>query len=73
MPLTTRALVCNQMFGMEGAHKFAWDFETLAGVLKDSGFRTVELSEKDAVDPRYQIDGRDWWREVESLYVNASK
>jgi predicted SAM-dependent methyltransferase len=72
-PLTTRALVCNQMFRMEGAHKFAWDFETLARVLKESGFRTVELSEKGAVDPKYQIDGQDWWREVESLYVNASK
>jgi|SRR6516162_176243 predicted SAM-dependent methyltransferase len=72
-PLTTRALVCNQMFRMEGAHKFAWDFETLARVVTDSGFRTVELSEKDAVDPKYQIDGQDWWREVESLYVNASK
>jgi predicted SAM-dependent methyltransferase len=72
-PLTTRALVCNQMFRMEGAHKFAWDFETLGRVLKESGFRTVEFSEKDAVDPKYQIDGQDWWREVESLYVNASK
>jgi predicted SAM-dependent methyltransferase len=72
-PLTTRALVCNQMFRMEGAHKFAWDFETLARVLKESGFRTVELSAKGAVDPKYQIDGQDWWREVESLYVNASK
>jgi predicted SAM-dependent methyltransferase len=72
-PLATRAMVCNQMFQMGGAHKFAWDFETLSKVLKDSGFCKIELSEKGAIDPKYQIDGQDWWREVESLYVNASK
>jgi predicted SAM-dependent methyltransferase len=71
MPLTTRALVCNQMFRMGGAHKFAWDFETLSKALKERGFRTVELSRKGAVDPKYCIDGEDWWRQVESLYVNA--
>jgi predicted SAM-dependent methyltransferase len=72
-PLATRGLVCNQMFRMGGAHKFAWDFETLAGTLKNSGFCKVELSKKGAIDPKYQIDGQGWWREVESLYVNASK
>jgi len=72
-PLTTRALVCNQMFRMGGAHKFAWDFETLAEILKKSGFRSVERSARGAVTPEYQIDGQEWWREVESLYVNAQK
>jgi predicted SAM-dependent methyltransferase len=72
-PLTTRALVCNQMFRMGGAHKFAWDFETLSKALKEGGFRSVELSGKGAVDLRYQIDGQDWWREIESVYVNALK
>jgi predicted SAM-dependent methyltransferase len=45
-PLTTRALVCNQMCRMGGAHKFAWDFETLAVALKESGFCGVERSGK---------------------------
>jgi predicted SAM-dependent methyltransferase len=72
-PLTTRALVCNQMFRMGGAHKFAWDFETLADVLEKTGFRSVERSKRSAVSPKYQIDGEEWWREVESLYVNARK
>lgn len=72
-PLTTRAMVCNQMFRMGTAHKFAWDFETLTAALRAAGFGVIERSERDAVAPKYQIDGQDWWREFESLYVNVWK
>lgn len=73
IPLTTRAQVCNQMFRMGGAHKYAWDFETLGIAIKGAGFRNLERSRMNAVDPKYRIDGQDWWREIESLYVNAWK
>lgn len=72
-PLTTRAQICNQMFRMGGAHKYTWDFETLTIVLKDAGFSSIERSGLNVVDPKYQIDGLDWWREMESLYLNAWK
>jgi predicted SAM-dependent methyltransferase len=73
MPLSTRALVCNQMFQMGGHHKFAWDYETLSGALRETGFNVVEQSSKNDVETRYRIDGQDWWREIESMYVNARK
>jgi len=73
LPLSTRALVCNQMFRMGGDHKFAWDFETLAAALTKLGFTQIERSKLNDVDARYAIDGQDWWREAESLYVNARK
>jgi hypothetical protein len=58
---------------MGGSHKFAWDFETLTAVLKRRGFSTVQMSMICDVASEYQIDGEDWWRPFESLYVNARK
>ena len=36
-PLRTPLEVVNQLFRMGGAHKFAWDFETLALSLSEAG------------------------------------
>jgi hypothetical protein len=33
--------VINQMFRMGGAHKYAWDFETLTLALSEAGFKNI--------------------------------
>jgi predicted SAM-dependent methyltransferase len=40
-PLDTRIKVINQMFRMGGAHRFAWDYETLAEQLARAGFTRI--------------------------------
>lgn len=72
-PLATRALVCNQMFRMGGAHAFAWDFETLERAARRAGFSSITPSEwnKPAVPPA--IDGDDDWRLIESLFAELVK
>ena len=72
-PLATPMQVINQMFRMGGEHLFAWDFETLCGALEGAGFARIARSRKDDDARGKVIDGNDWWREVESLYVDATK
>lgn len=72
-PLRTRIEIVNQVFRMEGVHKFAWDFETLSMVLKEAGFAKVEQSRFGDITPDLNIDLTDFWRPIESLYVNAYK
>jgi predicted SAM-dependent methyltransferase len=71
--LATPMQVINQMFRMGGEHLFAWDFETLGAALAEAGFTHVERSRKDDAARGPVIDGNDWWRELESLYVEASR
>jgi predicted SAM-dependent methyltransferase len=72
-PFKTRMEIINQMFRMGGDHRFAWDFETLSLALRECRFNTVKLSSVHDVEREFDIDGDDWWRSFESLYVNASK
>jgi hypothetical protein len=72
-PLRTRIEVINQMFRMGGDHLFAWDFETLKLYLEDAGFSQIQKSGCGEVPDELNIDGTEWWREHESLYVNALK
>jgi hypothetical protein len=72
-PLPTKDAICNQMFRMDGSHGFAWDFETLEHVMRQIGFRTMQQSHHDDRSSPYCIDGQDWWRPVESLYVSLVK
>ncbi|GLI91116.1 hypothetical protein LMG27198_01080 [Methylocystis echinoides] len=72
-PLPTPAAICNQMFHMAGDHKFGWDLQTLQFVCSKVGFRSAQESRHNEIDPRYNIDGQDWWRPVESLYLNVTK
>jgi predicted SAM-dependent methyltransferase len=72
-PLPTKDAICNQMFRMDGSHRFAWDFETLEHVLRQIGFSTIRQSHHNDSSSPYRIDGQDWWRPVESLYVNIIK
>ena len=72
-PHPSKDAICNQMFRMAGAHRFAWDFETLELVAKDHGFRSIHRSMHNDPDAPYCIDGQDWWRPVESLYANLQK
>lgn len=72
-PFETPMQIINQTFRMGGDHKFAWDYDTLSRALQSAGFCNVYRSEKGDILAEYDIDGTDWWREVESLYVNASK
>ena len=62
----------NHVFRFHGEHQFAWDYETLAKVLREAGFgqieRTTHMRGRDArllVD----LERRAW----ESLYVEAVK
>lgn len=71
--LDTPLRVINQMFRMGGDHKFAWDFDTLAKRLREIGFVDVVRSHVHDVSPELDIDGIDWWRPVESLYLNCRK
>ena len=71
--LDTKALVLNQMARMGGAHRLAWDFETISKVLFQQGFSKVARSSPGDVNAEFAIDLADWWRPVESLYVNAAK
>ncbi|MBU2101906.1 MAG: methyltransferase domain-containing protein [Candidatus Omnitrophota bacterium] len=72
-PLRTNIEIVNQMFMMGGAHRFAWDFETLALMLHESGFSEVRKSAFGDISPELDIDGSDEWRLLESLYVTAFK
>ncbi len=72
-PLRTRMEIINQSFRMGGDYKFAWDFETLSAALQEAGFVRVEESRLHDVPAELDIDGEDWWRPFESLYVNAWK
>lgn len=72
-PLETRMLIINQMFRMGGAHRFAWDFETLGRELAEKGFADVERSHSGDIAPELRIDGKESWRAHESLYVNVRK
>ncbi|WP_424099167.1 class I SAM-dependent methyltransferase [Moorena producens] len=72
-PMKTKIEIINQMFRMGGDHKFAWDYETLELYLKQVGFKRVEKSVYGDMEKVYNIDGDDWWRIHESLYVNAYK
>ena len=73
VPFATPMQVINQMFRMEGAHRYAWDFTTVSAALEEVGFSTVVRSFPHDVAAELDIDGTDWWRDLESLYVNASK
>jgi hypothetical protein len=71
-PLKPKNMVCNHSFRMGGDHRFAWDFETLDTAAKKSGF-TASRSSINDVEAELRIDGQDWWRPFESLYVNLWK
>jgi predicted SAM-dependent methyltransferase len=72
-PMKTEMEIINQMFRMGGDHKFAWDYQTLELYLREIGFNRIEKSTYGALEKAHNIDGDDWWRLHESLYVNAYK
>jgi len=71
--LGTPMEIINQSFRMGGAHRFAWDEETLRCYLKESGFVDVVVSEPNQVDAELAIDGTDSWRRDESIYLNMRR
>jgi predicted SAM-dependent methyltransferase len=71
-PLDTPAKVINQMFRMGGAHRFAWDFETLSQELGRAGFvQIVQWSSGHASRTDLCLD--DPAHAGETLYVEADK
>ena len=72
-PLRPKNMVCNQAFRMGGDHLFGWDFETIDGAARRAGFATVLRSSINDVPDAFKIDGQDWWRPIESIYVNLRK
>lgn len=71
--LRPKNMVCNQAFRMGGDHLFCWDLETLEHAANKIGFRTVQKSSINDIPEELNVDGQDWWRPVESLYVNLQK
>ena len=67
----TKIEIINQMFRMADSHLFAWDFETLELYVRTSKFVNIKRSEYKSGD--FNIDGNDWWRPHESLYIVAQK
>jgi predicted SAM-dependent methyltransferase len=71
-PLRTRMEVINQMFRMGGAHKYAWDFETLNLSLTEIGFKNVVRYESGRASvPDLCLD--DPAHSFETLYAEALK
>jgi predicted SAM-dependent methyltransferase len=71
-PLDTPMKVINQMFRMGGAHRFAWDFETLARELTSVGFRdTRRYPSGQSPTPDLCLD--DPTHAFETLYVEAER
>jgi predicted SAM-dependent methyltransferase len=70
-PLRTPIEVINQMFRMGGAHKYAWDLETLTLALRESGFRDIcQHRPGEASSPILCLD--DPAHAFETLYVEAA-
>ncbi|MDH5230965.1 MAG: methyltransferase domain-containing protein [Gammaproteobacteria bacterium] len=69
--MRTKTEIVNTMFRMSGSHLFAWDFETLSLHLNEAGFKNICRSKYRQGENN--IDGDDWWRPHESLYVVAEK
>jgi hypothetical protein len=64
--------VINQMFRMGGAHKYAWDFETLTLSLSEAGFGNIERHAPGcASTPRLCLDDPE--HAFETLYVEGVK
>lgn len=72
-PLPTKGAICNQMFRMGGDHRFAWDFETLEFAARLAGFKEIRRSHHNDNSSSHCIDGQEWWRPFESLYVEAAR
>jgi predicted SAM-dependent methyltransferase len=71
-PLETPMAVINQSFRMGGAHRFAWDFESLRISLENSGF--VEVRQYDSGQASCpEICKDDPERAFETLYVEGVK
>lgn len=64
--------ILNHTFNQDGEHLFAYDFETLALVLRHAGFGTIErMSYRHSRDPQLAIDQEN--HAPYSLYVEAVK
>lgn len=71
-PLDTPIKVINQMFRMGGAHRFAWDFETLAAELQTAGFTAIRQCESgQGADAELLLD--DPSHAAETLYIEAER
>lgn len=71
LPFERPIEVINQMFRMAGAHRFAWDYHALEAALASAGFVGIRRSSIGEVGAGGEADGRDAWREIESIYVVA--
>jgi predicted SAM-dependent methyltransferase len=72
-PFRTPIEIINQMFRMGGAHRFAWDFETLELNLRMAGFVNIQRSKFGDIQQRFNIDATDDWRITESIYIKTFK
>jgi predicted SAM-dependent methyltransferase len=71
-PLDTPLKVINQMFRMGGAHRFAWDFDTLSQELARAGF--VQIGQwASGESSRADLCLDDPAHALETLYVEADK
>src|SRR5262245_53692422 len=72
IPLDTPIKVINQMFRMGGAHRFAWDFETLAQEVAAAGFTSI-VQRVSGHSDEAELCLDDVSHAAETLYVEARK
>ena len=72
-PLDTPAEALNQGLRLGEGHLFAYDAETLAGLLRLAGFSRVERSafRQSGLGPELARDREQPWFQLESLYMEA--
>jgi len=68
----TKIQLINEVFRQGGEHKYAWDFDTMALMLRKEGFQNIQkMSYRKSNDELMAIDQPE--RRPESLYVEAIK
>ena len=71
VPFKTLMEIVNFQFRQSGQHRFSYDYETLAGLLKESGFEeVVQGAFRTSRMPALNIDSES--RAPESLVVEAA-
>jgi len=71
---TPKIEILNRVFSEEGFHKFCYDYEALYLLLEEAGFRNIVKSNfNSSIHPELRIDFSNKWRQVSSLYMEASK
>jgi len=73
VPFQSPIEIINQMFRMGNDHLHAWDEKSLRYYLGQVGFVEIQRSHQHDSAVKFNIDGVDDWRELESIYLNMKR